>query len=398
MTAPAPRHRRTRVVLGGAAVAATAAAVTVAALGLGGGRSDAAPPPDDTPAATARVVRRTLTDATTLTGRLGYGAATPVVSRATGTVTWLPPAGSLVGRGDALLRADDRPVVLLYGTLPMYRALREDAKGPDVLQFERNLSALGYTGFSVDEEFTDNTAAAVKRWHRDLGLPRTGTVALDQVIYAPGRLRVAQQSVRLGAGANAQVLTCTGTTKVVTAEVQSGEAAWAVRGTKVRIGLGNGRSVQGTVTAAGDTASGGTGGTGGSGGSGGSGESTGGTSDGQGTGDGTGSGTGSQNDTVPITVTVARQQALRGTDPGPVDIRYTAERRENVLAVPVVALLALAEGGYGLEVVENTGGTGDPGTGPRTRVVPVRTGLFAEGLVEVRGAGIAEGTTVGMPQ
>ncbi|MGC0332394.1 hypothetical protein RKD23_005384 [Streptomyces sp. SAI-170] len=387
MTAPAPRHRRTRVVLGGAAVAATAAAVTVAALGLGGGRSDAAPPPDDTPTATAHVVRRTLTDATTLTGRLDYGATTPVVSRATGTVTWLPPAGSLVGRGDALLRADDRPVVLLYGTLPMYRALAEDAKGPDVLQFESNLAALGYTGFSVDEEFTDNTAAAVKRWHRDLGLPRTGTVALDQVIYAPGRLRVAQQTVRLGATANAQVLTCTGTTKVVTAELQSGEAGWAARGTRVRIGIGGGKSVEGKVTAVGDTStSGGSGG--GTGGSDGSGESSEGTSD-------SGSGSGSQNDTVTVTIAVARQQALRGTDPGPVDIRYTAERRENVLAVPVVALLALAEGGYGLEVVEDSD---DTGTRPRTRIVPVRTGLFAEGLVEVHGAGLAEGTTVGMPE
>ncbi|MFI9149251.1 peptidoglycan-binding protein [Streptomyces sp. NPDC053367] len=403
MAAPARRHRRTRAVLGGAAVAATAVAVTVAALGLGGSRSGAAAPPDDTPAATARVVRRTLTDATTLTGRLDYGATTPVVSRTTGTVTWLPPAGSLVGRGDALLRADDRPVLLLYGTLPMYRALAEDAKGPDVLQFERNLAALGYTGFAVDEEFTDNTAAAVKRWQRDLGLPRTGTVALDRVIYAPGRLRVAQQSVRLGAGANAQVLTCTGTTKQVTADVQSGEAGWAVRGTEVRIGLAGGKSVEGKVVALGDT---GSEGTGGSGGSDGSGDSSGGTSGGQGSGgQGSGGGSGSQNDTVTVTIAVARQQALRGTDPGPVDIRYTAERRENVLAVPVVALLALAEGGYGLEVVEDTGHTGDtpgPGAGTdpggRTRIVPVETGLFAEGLVEVRGAGLAEGTRVGMPE
>jgi hypothetical protein len=55
--------------------------------------------------------------------------------------------------------------------------------------------------------------------------------------------------------------------------------------------------------------------------------------------------------------------------------------------VPVSALLALAEGGYGLEVVR------DDGT---TKIVRVDTGLFADGKVEVRGAGIGEGTVVGV--
>jgi ABC-type glutathione transport system ATPase component len=46
-----------------------------------------------------------------------------------------------------------------------------------------------------------------------------------------------------------------------------------------------------------------------------------------------------------------------------------------VLAVPVVALLALPKGGFGVEVVD----------GARTRIVPVRTGMFAAGQVEVSG-------------
>lgn len=56
--------------------------------------------------------------------------------------------------------------------------------------------------------------------------------------------------------------------------------------------------------------------------------------------------------------------------------------------MPILALLALAEGGYGVQVVE--GGT--------TRTVVVRTGMFAGGRVEVSGAGIAEGTVVGVPK
>jgi hypothetical protein len=57
------------------------------------------------------------------------------------------------------------------------------------------------------------------------------------------------------------------------------------------------------------------------------------------------------------------------------------------LLVPVNALLAPAEGGYGLEVVRGDG---------TTTIVRVDTGLFAAGKVEVRGAGIAKGTVVGV--
>jgi membrane fusion protein, multidrug efflux system len=70
-----------------------------------------------------------------------------------------------------------------------------------------------------------------------------------------------------------------------------------------------------------------------------------------------------------------------------VDVAFTASKRENVLTVPVSALLALAEGGYAVQVVD--GGT--------TRIVGVQTGLFAGGRVEVTGDGLSEGQTVGVP-
>ena len=56
--------------------------------------------------------------------------------------------------------------------------------------------------------------------------------------------------------------------------------------------------------------------------------------------------------------------------------------RPGVLAVPVSALLALAGGGYGLEVVEPSGAH---------RLVGVRTGLFAGTLVQVSGPGSRPG-------
>jgi hypothetical protein len=55
--------------------------------------------------------------------------------------------------------------------------------------------------------------------------------------------------------------------------------------------------------------------------------------------------------------------------------------------VPVGALLALAEGGYGVQVVD----------GSTTRYLPVSTGMFGNGLVEISGDGVREGMTVGVP-
>ena len=53
--------------------------------------------------------------------------------------------------------------------------------------------------------------------------------------------------------------------------------------------------------------------------------------------------------------------------------------------MPVAALLALAEGGYGVQVVD---GRHDPLRGGET-------GLFADGRVEITGDGLAEGTDRG---
>nr|BFE83939.1 hypothetical protein GCM10020093_065400 [Planobispora longispora] len=74
-------------------------------------------------------------------------------------------------------------------------------------------------------------------------------------------------------------------------------------------------------------------------------------------------------------------------DQAPVEVEMESERHENVLAVPVEALLALREGGFGVEVVE----------GGSTRVVAVETGAFGGGMVEVSGTGLAEGMEVGVP-
>jgi multidrug efflux pump subunit AcrA (membrane-fusion protein) len=74
--------------------------------------------------------------------------------------------------------------------------------------------------------------------------------------------------------------------------------------------------------------------------------------------------------------------------PASVDVAFTAAERKNVLTVPVAALLALQEGGFGVEVVRDGG----------SQYVPVKTGMFANGRVEISGAGIAAGLSVGVPK
>jgi membrane fusion protein (multidrug efflux system) len=87
-------------------------------------------------------------------------------------------------------------------------------------------------------------------------------------------------------------------------------------------------------------------------------------------------------DTVPVRVTLAPDASLR---PGQyLRLRIAVEERADALAVPVESLVAGPEGGRAVAVVE----------GGKATLRPVEVGLRDRGLVEVRGAGIAEGTTV----
>jgi len=374
-----PNHRRrrprTRVIVGAGVAVLAAVATTAAALGLG--PTDSQPEANvGLPPATGTVTRTTLTETEKVSGTLGYGAESTVSARSSlggggglgggsgsgsGTLTWLPATGATVDRGKPVFRVNEEPVALIYGSVPIYRVLRSGLSGPDVKQFEQNLSALGYKGFTVDDEFTSATASAVRNWQSALGRDETGTVDADEVVVAPGPIRVGALKAGVGDAASGPVLTYTGTTRVVDVDLDVSLQHLVKKGVAATVTLPDNSTVEGTVDSVGTVAT---------------------------TSGGTGGGGGGSSTTVAVVVAVADQKALGTLDAAPVTVTLLASRRENVLTVPVGALVALAEGGYGVQVVD----------GDSAYYVAVQTGMFAGGRVEVTGDGIAEGTVVGMPK
>lgn len=138
--------------------------------------------------ATAPVEQRDLQEEIEWAGTLGYGQPLSVTGGG-GTVTAVPEAGVVLGRGDTVAWVDDQPVVALFGQTPMWRTIGRDDEGADVLQLEANLAALGFdpdATVDVDGVFTANTEAMVERWQEDLGREITGVVTPDDVVVIEG--------------------------------------------------------------------------------------------------------------------------------------------------------------------------------------------------------------------
>jgi hypothetical protein len=195
----------------------------------------------------------------------------------------------------------------------------------------------------------------VRRWQKSLGLPRTGVFDSASVVIAPAEVRVASLTAQLGNPASGSVLAYAGTTRKVTIALDVTLQTLVRPGLPATITLPDGRTLEGRLATVGTVATAGQ--------------------------------EPSDPATIEVTVSIADQSTLGRLDQAPVAVSVVSATAENVLTVPVSALVALAEGGYGVQVVEGSAG----------RYVGVRLGMFADGRVEVSGDGITEGAMVGVP-
>ncbi|MEO3768617.1 peptidoglycan-binding domain-containing protein [Streptomyces sp. B8F3] len=401
---PPPKHgrgRSGRTAVAGVAVVTVACVVGIAATGAFGG--DGGDPDTTAPSAppkTAKVERTTLTRTETVDGNLGYGVATAVQSASpaqptpggdssglaadsgadssadaqsdgaaaagSGVVTWLPDAGDVIKRGAAVYSIDEAKVPLLYGSTPLYRTLDVGAEGKDVQILEANLAALGHSGFTVDDTYTDGTASAVESWQEELGREQTGTVAPGDAVVADGARRIADVQAVRGSAPSGDVLTWTGTERIVTVDLEVQYEDLVDEGTEGTVELPDGTTVDAEVTDVGTAA----------------------TAEPSDAGGGDAASGTAAEATLPVTFAVGKQKRLGRYEAAPVDVTVTAETREDVLAVPINALVALQEGGYALETIGAKG----------ISYVPVELGIFAGGMVEVSGEGVSAGMVVGVPK
>ena len=356
------------------AVAILALAVVVGVVGLSSREpgTQAAPEP---PANTMQVSRGPLSAMVSLDGTLTYrarpdGSPYSVINQALGRYTELPDDGDQVTCGNVLYRVDNRPVLLLCGTVPVYRDLHYGYVGTDVGQLNRNLHTLGYdarAGVDInpdDTTFTWMTDRALKALQYATGANVTGELYVDDAIFLPEPVRIARVTGELGASAQpgAPVLSATSDTLHVQVDLNASQQGQVKAGDPARITLPSNTSVTGRVDRFGRVAQ---------------------AADGQ-------------TNTKPTAATIAAYISLddpttsRGLDKAPVRVDITTAGVENALSVPVIALVGKSGGGFAVEVVR-AGGTRE--------LVAVKLGLFdtTGGRVQVFEGDLRDGDQVVVP-
>jgi Putative peptidoglycan binding domain len=365
-------RRRALAAAGVVTVALIAGGGLVAVNGQGGQDDTGGGAGTTSPLPTVAVERRTLEEHADLDGTLGYVDIDDVTLATEGTITALAALGTVVDRGETLVEVDRRPVPLLFGERPMWRALGPSvADDVDVEQLEANLVALGVATpaeLTVDQNWTRATTNAVQDWQESRGLDRTGAVALGDIVFLPGAVRVAEHPAPVGGAASGSVLGVTSTSQLVMLDLEANRRSLVEPGKAVVVVLPDTTEVAGTVYAVGDVA----------------------TSDSSDGDEGSGDGGDAPKATIDVVIAIDDPAALTAAafDQAPVTVRVVTSAAVDVVAVPVEALLVLAEGGYAVELVH------DDGT---TSLVAVELGAFADGWVEVTGD-VAEGDQVEVPQ
>ncbi len=308
---------------------------------------------------TVKVEKGDLSAMVSQAGTLTYrarsdGSPYVVINRARGVYTGLPEVGDKVACGGVLYRVDDRPVVLLCGTLPVYRALRVGMKGRDVRQLNRNLRVRGAA-------FTTKTQQALEVLQRKKGLGVTGRLAIDDAVFLPEAVRIAKVAGEVGGSAapGAPVLRATSDTLHLQVNLDPSQQGEVKKGDRAQITLPGNTPATGRVAGFGRVAQA-----------------------------PAGQGGQAADATIPTFISLDDRAKAGGLDNAPVDIDITTKGVDDALSVPVTALVGKS-GGFAVEVVR---------AGGRRDLVAVTLGLFdtGGGRVQVDGA-LRAGDSVVVP-
>jgi len=349
----------------------------------------------------ATVQRRNLIETDTEGGTLSYANPQTIYNWLSGAITWLPGVGQLIEPGGTLYGVSGRQVVLLDGALPAYRALKTgDSDGLDILQLNRDLVRMGFGDgeIRVNDTWQTGTTDAVKRWEASLGEAQTGAIPLGQVVFLPGAQRIAQldttcgspggaagtgassstdptngcgalQTGAAGSGAGrggtasaSAILQTTSTKLVAIVDLAASSQSEAVIGSRVTVEMPSGSTVDGKITAVSAVAQNNNASSGAGGASG---------------------GNQSSPATVPVTITLDRHVNSAGLDQAAVSVQFAEAKATHVLSVPVTALVATSGASYAVQEAAAP-----------DKLIPVSTGLFAAGYVQISGPGIHPGLTV----
>lgn len=352
-----PSRRRRRVVAVVAAVAVLAALGATVAKVRSGTSTTAAPPP---PPSTATVARHDIGTDQTFDGTIAPSTAQPLVARTSGIVTMLPAEGSPRVQGEQLFAVAGTATFLLYGKVPAWRELSPATPaGDDVAQLQQAMIDLGYDAdhaITVDGTFGPSTAAAVERWQAASGQPATGLLPLGTVAFEPGPITIGSHQVEVGSNvASGAAVADTATTGFVATFTLPNDVHTVLQvGQSVDVTLPDYTTTKGTITAIGTVTDASTG-------------------------------------AVSFTGTVSVPDPGRDhgiVDQAPIKVKASQVIARNVLVAPAAALVSHVDGRYEVAVVAADGST---------RTAPVEVGVSANGSVEVRGDGVAEGTRVVVP-
>ncbi len=280
------------------------------------------------------------------------------------TFTELPSVGRVITRGQTLYEIGGQPVVLLYGSaLPMRAFIAGMSAGSDVGQLNANLDALGYGRGLTGDTLSAATAAAIRAFQAARGSAVTGELLLGSVVFEPGSVRVTSVTPTVGQTVMpGPVLGITSTARQVKLALDAAQQANVKQGDPVTITLPDNQSTPGRITYVSSVA----------------------------TSPSSKAGEEESAPTIEVDAAPTDPAATGRLDQAPVNVSITTESVQHALTVPIDALLALAGGGYAVEVAE----------GRVHRLEAVNLGLFddADGLVQVSGQSVSAGQRVVVPQ